>query len=251
MLPKPQTTQLQITQPQPTQTQTKRKTSWGQLMGLLVLLLAIIGGVSYGAFVVAAPFGWLAHPETRLAAFLLGASVGELAALGVLTWWIHRRGTSLRALGLGRATNWRGMVLGLVVALMYSGLTAAFNPTVGPNLLRLIPLKGLAVVAALVAGLVEETIFRGYVMTSLHALGRGRATQVLASGAVFAAAHFYVFGSPASMLATFGATLVLGTALAVVYLVGKRSLTPVIVSHALVDMIIEPWLLLGFFTGTA
>ena len=139
MLPQPQATQLQITQPHTTQTQTKSKTSWGQVIGVLVLLFAIIGGVSYGAFVVAAPFGWLAHPETRLAAFLVGASVGELAALGVLTWCLHRRGTSLRALGLGQATNRRGMALGLVVALVYSGLTAAFNPTVGPNLLRLIP----------------------------------------------------------------------------------------------------------------
>lgn len=100
-------------------------------------------------------------------------------------------------------------------------------------------------------GLVEETIFRGYLMTSLNDLGRGRATLVLVSGAVFTAAHFHAFSSPASILAAFGATLVLGAALAAVYLAGKRSLTPVIVSHALVDMIIEPWLLLGFFTGTA
>lgn len=227
------------------------KTSPAQVLGTLLALLAVIGGVTSAAFAAAAAFGWLARPETRLAAFLVGASVSELAALVVLAWRLHRRGTSLRALGLGQATNWRGMALGLVVALVYSGLTAAFNPAVGPNLLRLIHLKGLAVFAALVAALVEETIFRGYLMTSLNDLGRGRVTQMLVSGAAFAAAHIYAFGSPASMLATFGATLVLGAALAVVYLVGSRSLTPVIVSHALVDMVIEPWLLLGFFTGTA
>lgn len=236
--------QLQTKQPQ-----TKGKTTWGQVIGLLLLLLAIIGGVSYGAFVVAAPFGWLAQPETRLAAFLIGATVGELAALGVLTWWLRRRGGSLRALGLGKATNWRGMVLGLVVALVYSGLTAALNPAVGPNLLRVSALKGLAVVAALVAGLVEETIFRGYLLTSLDQMGQRRMTQVLVSGVAFAIAHFYGFVSPAALLATFGATFLLGTALAITYLVGKRSLTPVIISHALVDLVIEPWLLLGFFTG--
>lgn len=233
------------------QPRTTVKTSWGQVIGTLVVLLAIIGGVSYGAFAVAYPFGWLAHPETRLAAFLVGAIVGELAALGVLAWWLRRRGTRLRGLGLGKATNWRGMALGLVVAIVYSGLTAALNPAVGPNLLRLTLLKGLAVVAALVAGLVEETIFRGYVMTSLDAMGRGHVTQVLVSGATFAIAHFYGFVSPAALLATFGATFVLGAALAVTYLVGNRSLTPVIASHALVDLVIEPWLLLGFFTGAA
>jgi membrane protease YdiL (CAAX protease family) len=165
------------------------KTSWGQVIGTLLLLLAIIGGASYGAFVVASPLGWLKHPETRLATFLLGAIVGELAALGVLTWWLRQRGGSLRALGLGRATNWRGMAMGLLAALLYSGLTAALNPTVGPNLLRLIPLKGLAVVAALVAGLVEETIFRGYLMTSLDEIGQRRVTQVVVSGVAFAVAQ--------------------------------------------------------------
>lgn len=233
----------------PSQPRTKVKISWGQVIGTLLVLLAIIGGVSYGAFVVAYPFGWLAHPETRLAAFLVGASVGELAALGVLAWWLRRRGANLRALGLGKATNWRGMALGLVLAVGYSGLTAALNPTVSPNLLRLTLLKGLAIVAALVAGLVEETIFRGYLMTYMGAMGRGRVTQVLVSGAAFAIAHFYGFVSPAALLATFGATFFLGVALAVTYLVSNRSLTPVIVSHALIDLVIEPWLLLGFFTG--
>lgn len=111
MLPQPQTKRPQTKRPQ-----TMGKTFWGQVIGMLVLLLAIIGGGSYGAFVVASSFDWLAHPETRLAAFLLGASVGELAALGVLTWRLRRRGSSLRALGLGKATTWRGMALGLVVA---------------------------------------------------------------------------------------------------------------------------------------
>ena len=238
--------------PQPqSERKTLDKTPYGQVIGTLLLLLAIIGGGSYGAFVVASPLGWLARPETRLATFLIGAIVGELAALGFLTWWLRRRGGSLRALGLGRATNWRGMALGLLVALLYSGLTAALNPAAGPNLLRLIPLKGLAVVAALVAGLVEETIFRGYLMTSLDEMGQRRVTQALVSGVAFAVAHFYGFVSPAALLATFGATFVLGTALAITYLVGKRSLTPVIISHTLVDLVIEPWLLLGFFTSAA
>lgn len=228
-----------------------RKPSWRQVVGTLLVLLAIIGGFSYGAFAVAYPFGWLAHPETRLAAFLIGAIVGELAAFGALALWLRRRRTSLLALGLGKPTSWQGMLLGLVVAVAYSGLTAALNPTVGPHLLQLTALKGLAIVAALVAGLVEETIFRGYVMASVDRMGQGRVAQVVVSGAAFALAHAYGFVSPAALLASLGATFVLGIALAATYLVGNRSLTPVIVGHALVDLIIEPWLLLGFFTGAA
>lgn len=233
----------------PAQSGTKVTTSWGQVIGTVLLLLAIIGVISFGAFAVAYPFGWLARPETRLATFLIGATVGELAALCALTWWLRRRGTTLRTLGVGKPTNWGGMVLGLVVAIVYCGLTAALNPAVGPNLLRFTLLKGLAIVAALVAGLVEETIFRGYLMTSLDAIGRGRVTQIFVSGIAFAVAHFYGFANPAALLIIFGFTFALGAALAVTYLVGNRSLTPAIMSHALIDLVIEPWLLLGFFTG--
>jgi CAAX protease family protein len=233
------------------QPETAAKPSWGRLIATLALLLAIIGAVSYGAFAVAFPLDWLARPETRLATFLIGAIVGELAALGALTGLLRRRGMRLRALGLGKPATWRGLALGLAVAVVYAGLTAALNPTVGPSLLKLTLLKGLAIVAALVAGLVEETIFRGYVMTSLQQMGQGRAAQVLVSGMTFAIAHFYGFVSPAALLTTFGLTFLLGAALAITYLVSNRSLIPVMVSHALIDIIIEPWLLLSFFTGAA
>ena len=49
------------------------------------------------------------------------------------------------------------------------------------------------------------------------------------------------------MLVVQGLTFLLGIALAMTYVIGKRSLTPVIISHALIDVIIEPWLLLSFF----
>lgn len=224
-------------------------TSWGRVIGTILLMLAIIGSISYGAFFVAAPFGWLRTPEQRLTVFLSGAIVGELVALGVLTLLLRRQDLTLGELGLGTPTSWQGVALGLLVALAIIGVTL-LNPAVGPNVLRFSLLKVLALVAALVAGVVEEVIFRGYLMTSVARMGKGRVTQVVLSGVLFALAHLYGIGSPLALLTTWGSTLVLGLGLAVTYLVGKRSLTPVIIGHALVDAIIEPWLLLGFFTGT-
>ncbi len=60
------------------------------MLGAILIMLAIIEGISYGAFFVAGPFGPLKVPETRLGVFLTGAIVGELIALGVLTWLLHR-----------------------------------------------------------------------------------------------------------------------------------------------------------------
>ena len=88
------------------------KESWGLLIRNVFILLAIIGGLSYGAFLVALPFGWLARPESRLAVFLVGASCGELAALGALMRLLKGR-LDLRDLGWGKPTTWQAMLLGL------------------------------------------------------------------------------------------------------------------------------------------
>ena len=78
-------------------------------------------------------------------------------------------------------------------------------------------------------------------------MGYGLMVQVLLSGLFFALVHFYAFAAPLSVLVVQGLTFVLGVVLAITYAIGKRSLTPVIISHALIDVIIEPWLLLSFF----
>ena len=108
-------------------------------------------------------------------------------------------------------------------------------------------LKLLAIVTAIVAGVVEETIFRGYVITTLGRMGYGLVVQVLLSGLFFAFFHLYVFTNLFTILIVQGLTFLLGIALAITYIAGKRSLTPVIISHALIDIVIEPWLFVSFF----
>ncbi len=56
------------------------KMTWVRLIRNMLIILVIIGGFTYAAFFIAAPFGWLAKPENRLAVFLAGSIVGELAA---------------------------------------------------------------------------------------------------------------------------------------------------------------------------
>jgi membrane protease YdiL (CAAX protease family) len=225
---------------------TPQRATWGQLISTMLLVLAALGAVLYGAIALGIALGWMGRPESRVAVFLAGSALGELAAFAVLTWRLHRRGGSLRDLGWGRATNWRALALGLGIALAYSAYTT-LNPQVRPHLLEVSALKLLAVGVAIVAGVVEETIFRGYVMTMLGRMGYGVLIQIVLSGLVFALVHFYGFLDPVSLLIVQGSTLALGLALAITYVVGRRSLTPVILSHALIDSIIEPWLILSFF----
>ena len=222
--------------------------SWGYLIRNLAIFLALVGGFAYAAFPIAALFGWLAHPETRLATFLIGSIVGEWVGFAVLVYILHRKGIRLGDLGWGQPTTIRAFVLAILVAIAYCAVTVT-NPQVGAHLLQWSALKGLALLAALTAGIVEETVFRGYLMHSLAQMKYQGFVQVIVGGLAFSLAHIYGFSSPASYLLTLIFTLLLGIALGTVYLIGKRSLTPVILSHFLIDAVIEPWLLLSFFMG--
>jgi len=51
------------------------------------------------------------------------------------------------------------------------------------------------------------------------------------------------------MIGAMTATAILGLMMAVTYLGSARSLTPAIVAHGLIDIVIEPWLLLYAVTG--
>ncbi len=232
------------------QISTLPKETWGRLIRNLLILLAVIGGFAYAAFPIAASFGWLAQPESRLAVFLAGSIVGEWVAFGVLVCICRWQGITLGQLGWGRRTTILALGLALLVAVVYSGVTVA-NPQVGTHLFQWSSLKVLALIAALTAGIVEETIFRGYVMTTVARMKYRGYMQVLVSGFAFALAHVYGFSSPIAYLTTLGFTFLLGISLGIVYLIGKKSLSPVILSHFLIDAVIEPWLLLSFFLGPA
>ena len=180
-----------------------------------------------------------AAADLRVGSMFTGVAVIELG--GLLA--IRSRGP-IR--GLRRASPRYAFALAGVIAAGYIGLTLLGNPMVRASIGMVTPLKFAAILAALVAGVFEETLFRGVLMDRLAAAGRSSGLQVLVSGLVFGCLHFYSFaGLPAALMAQ-AATTVLGWALAALYLASKRSLWPCIIAHVLIDGILEPSLLLGF-----
>jgi uncharacterized protein len=229
-----------------TTTSQASRASWKQLISTLLLILLVLGVALAAAITLGFTAGWMRNPQNAVVTFFTGTIIGELAAFGLLAWQLHRRGQTLGDIGWGRPTRWWAIALGIGVAIVYSGYTA-LNPGVGHHLLDFSLFKLLAIVTAIVAGVVEETIFRGYVITTLGRMGYGLVVQVLLSGLFFALFHLYVFINLFTILMVQGLAFLLGVALAITYIVGKRSLTPVIISHALIDMVIEPWLFVSFF----
>ena len=85
--------------------------------------------------------------------------------------------------------------------------------------------------------------------------GFGKAWQAITSGLLFGLAHAgwgALSGKfdPRALLGSAVATTVLGTILACIYLLSKRSLMPVITSHVVLDLLVEPWLVMAALSGT-
>ncbi len=223
--------------------------TWRRLIATLLLVVLVIGIALATAITLSITVGWNTSPERFVTLILLGTTVGELAAFGLLIWRLHQEGRTLRDLGWGQPTIWWVFVLGIGIALLYSGYTVLNNPMIAHHFFDISWFKFAGLMAAIAGGFLEETLFRGYVMMSLNSMSYQRGVQVVLSGVFFALFHLYVFADPLSLLLVQGFTFVLGVALAITYLLGKRSLTPVIISHILVDLLLEPWLFLSFFGG--
>ena len=125
-------------------------------------------------------------------------------------------------------------------------------PSVRENLVRPSFLKILGLAVAIAAGILEEVIFRKWLMDYLSDQGIGLLMQILASGLAFGLAHG-VWGLLArSLRAAAGATVItglLGVALGFVYIAAGRSVAPCIAAHFLINALIEPGLVLAATRG--
>jgi len=187
------------------------------------------------------------------------------AATSILLIWVllgatalvaRLRGQSLRDLGWAKKAPLRGWLLAAAVIVFYSGFTFMGPMMKGQPVLTDWSLfrVGTAVSIGISAGICEETVFRGFVMTQARDGGAHWSVQMLLSAVLFGLAHIGWGGmtgrfDPGAMVGSVFATIILGLLLAGVYLVAKRSLMPAIVAHGAIDMVIEPWLLLFMVTG--
>ncbi|WP_445383038.1 CPBP family intramembrane glutamic endopeptidase [Robiginitalea sp. IMCC43444] len=101
-----------------------------------------------------------------------------------------------------------------------------------------------------VDGISQEVLFRGYVILRLARSGVSSLWQIILSGALFAAIHIPYISYPGPDLANtvwttlmpFAGTFSLGAAWAFAYRQSNYKLMPVMVSHILVIVLVQPWL---------
>jgi hypothetical protein len=152
----------------------------------------------------------------------------------------------------------RGWILAAIVVALFCAASMRGYPLIRQYVFDWGSIKLVAILFALLSGLMEELWFRYGVMNWAQAHGYSPAAQVLLSAVIFGALHA-VWGVVARnwrvAAGSMVATGLLGGALAIVYLASDRVLAPCIWAHISINLVIEPWLLIaamskGLVSGT-
>ncbi len=177
----------------------------------------------------------------------MGFAAGFGVILGLIVLWQRARGESLRELGWGRPTTTPTVALGCLFGLAWLGFSylgaARTMPTV--DVTALTWFRVLLAPVGLLMAVAEETAMRGFLMTQLERVHVPRWPQLVASAAATALYH----SLPNPTLLGFLASFVLFGGLAGIYVLGRRSLTPVIAAHGIVNVLGEPYLLMLFLAA--
>lgn len=137
-------------------------------------------------------------------------------------------------------------------AIAYIAYTFRVVPFVREQQREISAFKLIGIVAAFASGIMEEVVFRRWLMDTALTQGIGEIGQVLISGVVFGLAHLvWMSFSRERHFSLYGcaSTVVAGWALGAIYLLSGRELGPCIMAHVAINMVVEPWLVLAAVSG--
>ncbi len=230
-----------------------RLTALGQA-GLLALLFLFMTGLS--AALLGGPFATFLGEDPRsqtLAAFA-SSTTGQVLCVIVLALFVHRRSRPLfapEAFSKPTAVGWvaASVATGAFILAIYQSQVQG-QPLAEPSLFNLAG----SLLAGPVTGTAEEIVFRGAILARLAMGGWRMPMQIFFSGLLFGLPHVvlgFASGSfdPVTALSIVTATSVFGCVFAGVYFLSGRSLWPAIVGHALVNIVVQPWLTYSFVIG--
>jgi hypothetical protein len=144
-------------------------------------------------------------------------------------------------------------ILATIVGIVYVFYTIKVIPFVASMQREISLFKLMGILSALVGGIVEEVFFRRWTMDMFMKGGFAPILQVIISGIAFGLAHTsWTLLAKRDFKVTLPAILstsILGIFLAIIYLAGGRNLGPCIFAHVLINIVIEPWLMLSAVSG--
>lgn len=220
-------------------------------VGLYALTRAVTIGLSDVAL-----FGWIFDGERQVLASAVARSVVVfviyLGALALLFRNRIVRGLFTALLSPAARAGW---IFALITAAIQIAILASFFIR-DLSIVWELSLFNLymSLATAVGGGVGEELLFRGYIVTRLKAGGFSSATQVLVSGALFGLVHASWSATQngaglVQVLSPVLGTFALGALLARAFQLSGYRLLPVVVAHGLINLVIEPALILSYFTS--
>jgi membrane protease YdiL (CAAX protease family) len=191
--------------------------------------------------------------DRKVAATILIA-VSAVMLFPLVQSWRGRNIPLVQGLGFSPGTIAPGpaWIAALLFAAAYIAYTFRAVPSVREHQREISGFKLIGVVAAFASGIMEEVVFRRWLMDMTMAQGIGDFGQVLVSGVVFGLAHLAWITFSVERRFSFhaaAATTLAGWALAAIYLLAGRNLGPCIAAHTAINLVVEPWLVLAAVSG--
>jgi len=161
--------------------------------------------------------------------------------------WMRRNGRSLGDLGWLKPSTRPAVILGAVVGVLWGllGIMGYLQLDPQANIFEMSSLRVFTALAGAFGAVFEDMVTRGFMMEELKRLKVSTWKQVLCSSLLFALYHSIWWGSTIGFIQSFIASLIYGLILAGLFVMGKRSLTPVILGHSLALIVGEPFLTLS------
>ncbi len=216
-------------------------TAWGRALGMTAVLWLVLG---LGCFGFGASY---VHDNAGVdvqAAFLLDIVfvAGFLVVTAITLVWHRRTGGTLADLGWRRPTTTSALVVGVVFGVLWAALTFAR----GGDPLAMPWQRWPMILAGPVLAFGEE-VARAFMLHNLHRARVPVWLQIVFGGVAMGSYHGFVGGHYTITYAI--SSFIMFALLSALYVWGRRSLTPVLVGHALPHMLADPVLTQGILHG--
>lgn len=195
------------------------------------------------------------HRADEIKTAIMLSSISVVLNGFIIFWYVNnpekfiKEGLGIQLDVFDRPFVW---IFALCIAVGYILYTVTFVPFVKKYLFTFSWLKLIGIWAAIVSSTVEEIVFRKVLMDWLMNLDFSITIQIFVSAVMFGLAHgawVFLRGEFKIAFPVILATTVLGALLAILYIVGDRNILAPIVAHLLINLFIEPWLMLSAVSG--
>lgn len=217
----------------------------------------VLGATIVGWLIIAFPnFGFLTNILARsmqhnlvLATLYLdlGFFVSTSIVIGLVYWWQHAHGETLADIGWGRPTTIQAIIIAIIFGTLWTATSYLNTRGYGLSFLSFPWERLIMAPLGIVLALGEELLFRGFLIEQLRRAGVATWIQILVSGATIGSYHGLIGWNYSLEYAISG--FILFSIVALIHVIGKRSLTPNWIAHAMTHFFGDPSLTLGILIG--